>query len=933
MKLAIASAVALAACTPAKPAVTGGKIVVSTTDAPVAPVSPLGLVPPEPKLRLPRNFVPSEYRVSLAIDPAKAGFTGSIEIAGAVAERSSTIWLHGRKLAIARAVASSGDPFDSRHAHDVQLVATAHGEDLLELRAASPLDAGTWTLTIDFAADYELLNTAGAFKQTVGKETYVYSQFEAIYARRVFPCLDEPDVKVPWRLALEVPKDLVAVANTPIVKSEPFGDDGKRKRVEFAPTKPLPSYLLAFGVGPFETVDAGATTGGTPIHILALKGRAADAAWAAKTAPKILELEEDFFGMPYPYAKLDFLAIPVTVGFSAMENAGLITFSERDMLLDAKASKEREHRWIYVAAHEIAHQWFGDLVTMAWWDDLWLNEGFANWLEHQISAKFDPRWHDELAEVGRHHSALDDDALVSARKIRQPIDAVDDILGAFDGITYDKGSSILDMFESYVGRDRFRDGVRAYLKSKQHGNATSADFAAAISKVAGKDVAPAFATFLDQAGEPEITARLDCTHPSSLRVVLEQRRYLPPGAPPPENTRPWILPVCVHYESAGKSRQDCTLMAEPSATIALAGDKCPAWMVTNADGRGYYHSAYTAAQLTALRDVAWDKLAWNERLSIAYEARTYAGTAKLPLALAMSFVPKLLAGNDRFTIAEAVELPQHVSDAVPDDLRPKYEQWLRQTFGPGADQVGLVSRPTDELDAEASRGDLIRTVGRYGRAPKILEEATRLAADWRALPQGVRPIVLELATDAKPELFERLIKDIYTEADRTRRREMFIALARVRDPKRQVAALGLVLDDKLDIRETLGMLDDATTEANRRVAQQFFRDHTAAIMKRIPADGTADSIGAELAALFTGSCDATRRDETAAYVLATFGKLPAGDRAVRQAIEEMDQCIAGRKLVEPELRGWLGGMKLVKPAAPTPIKPATPVKTTRPHRP
>ncbi|MBA3539640.1 MAG: M1 family metallopeptidase [Deltaproteobacteria bacterium] len=900
---------------PMKPPSNATRVVVTTVDPTPPPPTSRGLEPAQPTLRLPRNFVPTAYEAHLDIDPARAGFTGTIAITGTISERSSVIWLHGRKLAVTRAVASQGDPFGTRKASDAQLVVTPRGDDLLEIRAVQPLDAGRWTLTLDYAGEFDLLSTAGAFKQLVGPDAYVYTQLEALYARRVFPCFDEPDNKVPWKLVLDVPKHLVAVANTPIVKEAPFGEDGLRKRVEFAPTRPLPSYLVAFGVGPFELVDAGKSKAGTPIRIVALKGRGADSAWAAKTTAPILDHLEDWFGTPYPYEKLDMLAIPVTVGFGAMENAGLITFAERFIHIDPqRGSKERQRTWVVIASHELAHQWFGNLVTMRWWDDLWLNEGFANWMEHKISAKLDPSWHDELSDVDTRHEALDADALVTARRIRQPIEAVDDILTAFDRITYDKGASVLNMFETYVGAPVFQQGVRAYLQAHQYGSATSADFVSAISKVAGKDLGPAFATFLDQPGAPELTASVVCDRGKPPKITLAQRRYLPPGAAAATDGKPWLLPVCVAFEQGGKRAETCTLLAQPTGVLELATKTCPRWMVPNVNARGYYRATFTASQLTALRDEAWPLMPWSERRGTFFDARSSATLGKLPLALALSFVPKMLAGADRFTVDDAVELPESFERFVPEVLRPKYEQWLRATFGPGAEQVGLVPKDTDTLDTERSRSALVASVAWLGREPVLVDAATKLAqAGWRDLPQSVRGLVLELAVDASPAVFDQVRVEVFAEPDRTRRGEMLTALAHVRDPRRQLVALALVNDPKLDLRETVAMLFDTSTDANRTVAAQFFKDHKDRILARLPKDETTGPFAGRFAGLYTSACDAAQRDAVAAYVTATFAPMSGGARAVRQEIEQMDQCIAGRKLLQPELLGWLSGVKIPKP--------------------
>ncbi|HET7501007.1 MAG TPA: M1 family aminopeptidase [Kofleriaceae bacterium] len=886
----------LLGCSSSSPAVT-------RTTPPATPARPAdghadrGLEPAAPALRLPRNFLPVRYAAQLAIDPARRDFDGAIGITGRVAERSSVIWLHGHQLAIRHAVAR-------RAGVEIPVTATPRGTELLELRAASPLDPGEWTLVIAYAGVYDELNTTGAFKQTVAGAPYVYSQFEALYARRVFPCFDEPDSKVPWQLTLDVPADLVAVSNTSVVREQALGDG--RKRVEFATTRPLPSYLLAFGVGPFDVVQAGATPGGAPIRVITMKGRAREAAWAARTTPRIVALLEELFGSKYPYDKLDMLAIPVTVGFGAMENAGLVTFTETLMLLDpAHAARQREYDWVNVAAHELGHQWFGDLVTTAWWNDIWLNEGFANWVERKISTRFEPAWHEEIAEIEIRSMALDDDALVSARRIRQPIVASDDILNAFDGITYDKGASVLNMFESYVGRDVFLRGVRAYIAQHAFGNATSDEFAAAISQAAGKDLGLAFASFLEQPGAPELTARVSCERGRPPHVALRQARFVPPGAPAPPPGKPWIVPVCIAFDAGGRRGETCTLLDATEAEVALPAASCPRWVMPNASGRGYYRTAYTAADVTALRDLAWPELTAAERSALVFDASSAAMVGKLPLPLALSFVPRLLASGDRFSIRAALAIPFAVRDLVPDGLRASYEAWVRTTLGPTAHRVGLAARGGDGLDAEAARTSLIELVGDLARDPALAGEAVKLSPRWRELPQATRRNVVLLASHARPEVFARMLADVRDEPDRDRREELLYALATTRDPDQQRSALALVLDPLLDIRDTQAVLVAPTLEASRVVAQRFFQDHRAAILARIPADGTASG-QAWLAGLFTASCSAERRGELADYVTATFAGLPGGARTVQQAIEAMDQCIARRKLLEPAIRDWLG---------------------------
>ncbi|MBA2538343.1 MAG: M1 family metallopeptidase [Deltaproteobacteria bacterium] len=905
----------LASCGPAKPNVTVPAPVSIAADPSTAPDAG-SLTPPQPTLRLPKNFVPTSYDARLTIDPKRPTFDGVVAIVGDVSELSSVIWLHGTKLTIKRAFARKGS------GTELPITVTAKEPELLEVRPEHPLEPGEWTLVFEYSGAFDTNNTAGAFQQTVAGQSYVYSQLEATYARRVFPCVDEPDNKVPWKLTLDVPKDLVAVSNTPATEA-PLG--AAMKRVEFAQTRSLPTYLVAFGVGPFEIVDAGKTRNGAPIRIVTLAKRSAETAWAAKTTAPLVEALEDWFGTPYPYDKLDMLTIPLTVGFGAMENAGLITFTETLILGDpVKQSKARQHSWVVVAAHEIAHQWFGNLVTMKYWDDIWLNEGFANWVMLKVTSKIDPTYKDDQGVLDMRNGALGADGLVSARQIRQPIETADDIAGVFDGITYNKGAAVLNMFERYVGAATFQQGVRDYLKNRAWGNATSKDFVSAIAAADGGkhgDIESAFATFLDRPGAPEITASISCKGTGAkleASVALAQKRYVPLGAPTPPASGPWAVPVCVVFDQAGKRAEACTLLSAETGALALPANTsgptktCPRWVMPNVDGRSYYRTAYTTQQITTLRDVAWGQLSWSERRAVFFDVQEGVSSGRVPLQLALSFIPKLLAGNDRFTIEQALGLANGVEWLVADELRGKYEYWLRTTFGAAATAAGFEPKASDTLDLETTRNALVSTVAWTARDPVLVAEAVRLAARYKDLPQSTRGMVLSIAVDAKPEIYQQIKKDLAAETDRTRREEMISALASTRDPVRHKATLELVLDPKLDIRETQSILWTGSTDATREMGRAYFMANDAAILERMPPDGTAGQISG-FAYLFVGTCKAERRNEVAAYIAKTFGTLPGGARNVKQATESLDQCIAKRKVTEAEVKAWLSGLRLPKP--------------------
>jgi cytosol alanyl aminopeptidase len=859
---------------------------------PAAPAAP-ALDPPQPALRLPRNFVPTGYRARLAIDPARDGFTGAIEIDGEVRERSKGFWLHGRGLKVSAAKLTQG-------ARSMRVDVAPAGEDLLSLHPAEPVDPGHVTISLDYTGGFDLVQGTGAYRHTFDGVPYIETQFESISARRVFPCLDEPDNKVSWQLTLDVPKDLIAVANTAATGETAL--DGATKRVVFAPTKPLPSYLIAFGVGPFEVVDASKTRNGTPLRIIALKGRAKEAKWSAETTARIVQLLEDYFATPYPYDKLDQLARPTLFG-GAMENAGLVTYGSRLIMRDpAHITPGDRLAWVSVAAHELAHQWFGDLVTTAWWDDIWLNEGFATWLAAKIVAQFDPAWHPDLLDTAAREAALRADSVVTARRVRQPITNAGDIFQAFDGITYQKGANVLAMFEQAIGPDKFRDGVRAYLAKHRYGSATSADFVAAISEVAGRDVGPAFRSFLDQAGAPVVRSELRCEPGQSPKLALAQHRYVRPGSPPAAEGTPWQLPVCVAYDRGGARGQTCGELTASSAELTLDAKACPAWVFANAGGRGYYRISQPEAALAALRDRGWKLLTPAERLIVFGDVSAFAATGELDVGLELSLVPRLLAEHNAVATTAAVDSVERARRLLGDDQIPRFDAWVRQTFGPTARALSWQPGAHEDVDSQRSRSAVVPLVAWSGDAA-LRSAAVALAKDWRKLGSTTRGAILEVAADADPATFDRLLAAAPVETDPELRADLLRAVARVTSEARLRAALALALDARIEVREVFPLVFAGRDKAQVRIVDAYFRDHVAELLARFPTTGEGGAVG--LSNAFLRRCDPVQRDDAAAFVRDHFGKLVGAERVLARGLEGLDQCIAAQSLLGPRLAGWL----------------------------
>ncbi|HEX2712216.1 MAG TPA: M1 family aminopeptidase, partial [Candidatus Acidoferrales bacterium] len=542
-----------------------------------------------PQFRLPTFAVPVRYSVTLTVVPDKDTFTGAVDIDLTFREPSGVLWLNADMLTVKSAsLISAGQTLAAK--------VIPEPKDLVGFAFERAIPAGAAKFHAEFEGTISRKDMQGIFQVKDGDHWYIYSQFENIAARRAFPCFDEPGYKVPWQLTLNIPKDEGAYSNTPMLSETDHGDG--MKTVKFAETKPLPSYLVAFAVGPMEIVPAGhAGAHTTQIRIIVPSGHAAEAQYVASVTPDIVNLLEKYFGIPYPYEKLDEVAIPFA-GY-AMEHPGLVTYGAGFFLMKPDESSLNVKRGVTsVIAHELAHQWFGDLVTTAWWDDIWLNEGFASWMANKIVNEYRPEWKMNLSELDGYQNAMGTDELVSSRKVRQPILSDDDIQNAFDGITYNKGSALLNMFESYLGAAKFQEGIRSYLKKYAWGNTTSDQFLEAISQ--GDPAIPkAFSSFLNQAGVPLVSAKLQCGA-GTPKLQFSQQRFLPRGSQGSSN-QTWNIPVCVRYPSGADDQRACILMTNTTATMELTNTKgCPSWTYANADQAGYYLVLYQKEAVDSL---------------------------------------------------------------------------------------------------------------------------------------------------------------------------------------------------------------------------------------------------------------------------------------------------------------------------------------------
>jgi aminopeptidase N len=693
------------------------------------------------------------------------------------------------------------------------------------------------------------------------------------------------------------------------------------KKVEIAPTRPLPSYLVAFVVGPFEVVDGGsAGRGPTPIRFIIPKGRAGELGYAKQITPKVVAALEDYFDMPYPYGKLDVAVVPRFWG--TMEHPGIVAMGQPLTLIRPdQETRSRKHGYTNILAHELSHYWFGDLVTMAWWDDTWLNEALGEWSDLNITDAAEPTWRVRDDRVGGSISGMSADETLSTRAIRQPVTTREGIQASFDNqITYYKGASMFRMFEAYVGRDRWRTFIHNYLGAHAWGNASADVFLQNVADNLGEDIAAAMRTFLEQPGVPRIAAQLRCEAGKPPRVELAQQRSLPPDVKDP-TPKLWTVPVCLRYGDTRASYQQCVSLATASASFELGPSAaatpaeppraCPTWMILNADAVGYYRSvvdpAMARALLTAKSAIAQAAQPTPaERMMLVEDLRAALRRDEIPLDKLLGLVPVIAADPDDKVAAHATAAAVLPTGGVDDAMYRAARRWYHDAFAARARKLGWRRGPKDSDERHALRRSFVPLVA-YDD-PALTREATKLADQWLADRTGleddlVGAALVVSAYHGDARRFERYLAAVKTARDRSEHQRLLGVLGAFTDPAIANRALELVLGHDLDLRDTVGIVFGVLGRRETRdLALAFLTKHLDELLARMRDDEAAGFLGG----LAGSSCDPQRKAQIAALVGPRAGKFDGAQASVTRALEQTDQCIALVQRQLPALRRVLG---------------------------
>jgi puromycin-sensitive aminopeptidase len=662
--------------------------------------------------RLPRHAVPIRYDLRLEPDLTTARFAGEETITLAIHQLTSEIVLNAIELDItsAQIAEGSGSSKQATIALDASL-------QRCHLTFATPLSPGTWKLTIAFCGT---LNDKlrGFYRSTYKDErgtihNMAATQFEATDARRAFPCWDEPDFKAVFATTLAIDPTLTAVSNSRIT-SETLA--GGRKVVCFADTMKMSTYLVAFIVGRIEPTEP-VMIGNTPLRLWAIPGKGHLARFGQDIAAASLSFFESYYGIPYPGDKLDLLAIP-DFASGAMENLGAITYRETALLVDRQSATHGElERVADVVAHENAHMWFGDLVTMSWWNGLWLNEAFATFMEMLAVDAWKPEWKRWDSFGVSRAAAFSVDGLHSTRPIEYPVQAPKDADAMFDVLTYEKGASVLRMLEQHIGPMVFRDGVRDYLNAHAYGNADTNDLWVSLGKIAKEPVPELMDGWIFQPGYPLITAELR----EGIELVLTQQRftYLPNPSP-----ATWQIPLKMRVAAGGKTNISRMLLTEKTTTVPLPRD----WesVLINEEGHGFYRVRYSPDLLNRILSAGLDKLAATERFNLINDAWAITVAGLMPLTDYLDLTARFTAERDRNVWAVLLDSFSFLNRIINVEDRASLEAFVRGRVGSTVADLGWVPRSDESELTKQLRGELIGAQGKLGNDPAIQRRAAEL---------------------------------------------------------------------------------------------------------------------------------------------------------------------------------------------------------------
>ncbi len=847
---------------------------------------------------LPSTVIPTHYALTLAPDLKAATFKGVESIDVTLSQPASSVTLNAVEIAFQSVTITAAGKTQTA------TVSLDSAKEQATFTVPGTLPAGKATLAIHYTG---ILNNElrGFYLSKTARRNYAVTQFESTDARRAFPSFDEPAFKATYDVALIIDSGDTAISNGPIVRDTPGPGAGKHT-LRFLTTPKMSTYLVAFLVGDFQCTSG--QQDGVAIRVCATPDKVAFTPYGVDVAKYVLHYYNTYFGIPYPLKKLDLIALP-DFEAGAMENFGAITYRETDLLIDPKtASIGAQKEVAEVIAHEMAHQWFGDLVTMQWWNNVWLNEGFATWMENKPVAAMHPEWNIDQDVAANMDNTLNLDAQPTTRAIRARAETREEIEQMFDGISYGKASDVLLMVENYVGPETFRKGVHNYLAAHLYGNATAEDFWNAQTATSRKPVDKIMDSFVAQPGVPLLTFG----QASGGNVAVAQRRFFLSPSIQPDPAQKWTVPVCFN-SGAGSDRssslgsktgdgQSCDLLTPAASSLHAPASSL---FFANKGGAGYYRSAYPPAVYAALVAHVETSLTPTERISLLGDewAQLRANKASagdyLNLVAAVKADPNAAVINSALGGVSAI----HARVAASPEEKAALSAWIRKNFSPQYAKLGAPSA-SDTPNTRELRASLFGVLGYYGKDPAVLAQAHAIAEKYIADPSSVDPTLREAALaiaarNGDAALFGQFQKIYETSTNPDLQIGALRLLAQFEDPLLEQRALDYAISGKVRSQDAAIQLAIALSlDDTRDMAWKFVQSRWDAINGLLTPE-----LGNVLVSSTGAFCSADGRDDVQRFF--ANHKVASADQAVKHAIERINGCIELRDLQQPQFRQWL----------------------------
>jgi len=835
--------------------------------------------------RLGGAVVPEHYALTLALDLKAATFTGAETIDVVIKSPTKSITLNSAEIAFQSVtITASGK-------QQPAIVALDQEKEQATFTVPDLLPAGKATLNIRYTG---ILNNElrGFYLSKTSRRNYAVTQFESTDARRAFPSFDEPAFKATFDVSLVIDAADTGISNGPITSDTP-GPGVDRHTLTFLTTPKMSTYLVVFLVGDFQC-----TTGyqdGVTIRSCATPDKVALTPYSLDVAKFALHYYNTYFGIPYPLKKLDLIGIP-DFEAGAMENFGAITFRETALLVDPTTASLDSKRTVAIdIAHEMAHQWFGDLVTMQWWDNVWLNEGFATWMENKSIAVMHPEWNINQSVVADLTTTLNIDAQPTTRAIRAQANTREEIEQMFDGISYGKASDVLLSVENYIGPETFRKGVHNYLAAHLYANATAEDFWNSETAVSHKPVDKIMESLVAQPGAPILTF----AEPAGGQVDVSQRRFYLSPSIQPDKSQKWTLPVCFR---TGSGTKQCELLTPATTSLKVPASSL---FFANAAGKGYYYTSYTPARYAALVASVETALTPTERISLVNDEWAQLRADKANVGDYLNLVSAVRDDKNSAVISTALRGVATIYTEVA--ARPKERDalaaWIRATYDPVYAKLGPAA-PDDSPNTQELRAQLFGALGFYGKDPAILAQAHDIAEKYIADPTSVDATLSETALliaarNGDAALFDKLQHVYETSTDPDLQEGALRLLAEFEDPALAQRALDYAISGKVRNQDAAIQFSIALdVDATRDLAWRFVQDHWDAVHALLTPE-----MGDILVHSTGAFCSVHARDDVRQF-FATH-KVSSADQAVKHSIENIDGCTELRTLQEPHLKTWL----------------------------